>query len=169
MNKSKQPYKNNEPFSPGRDSETFKNEVLRHIQEKNDSGCSVIDVGCGNGRLINVLEKAFPNTIGIDPMKSQYDLVNQNIIETDIEDYNGPKKDILVAVSVGCVYEDYNMVEKLLEQIERVTTHNATIVIGGDPGNTTRVITSLDKVYERTNTIWTSSEFVYAIYQKENK
>ena len=145
-----QSYTNGDVTAPGRDSTTFSKEVLPLILTLRDNPqSSVLDVGCGNGRMLKLLLPYYPNIVGIDPCKKEYSIepnIEKYIENTHLDGYNHlhysfqqdrPKHDIVLMNAFAYLFNENP--SELVEILDQITNDNALYIISGDPNNTMNV------------------------------
>jgi SAM-dependent methyltransferase len=178
----KQRYTNGDVAVPGRDSITFSKEILPLILSLKDNPHSfVLDVGCGNGRMLKLLLPYYPNIVGIEPLKRDYHIepyIEKYIEEMNLHEYQKsanhyilhqgrPKHDIVLMNAFVCIFDgvDGNASE-LIEILDQITNENALYIISGDPINAINVHKYFEEHLKLERYIEINSEYFYGLYTK---
>ena len=132
-----QKYINGEPPRAWRDSITFRDQFFPFLKDNLNSSDNVLEVGCGNGRIIKVLNTYFENVDGIDPI--QYETsVSSNIFKSSLESWSG-LYDLIISLGVAYLYKDNP--DEFFNEHERLSKKGSMVVIAGDPKDTSSVFT----------------------------
>lgn len=173
----RQPYTNGDVTAPGRDSTTFSKEVLPIILSlRGNPNSSVLDIGCGNGRMIKCLLPYYPNITGIEPCKKDYDIepnIEKYIEDTHLDGYNyfyafqqdKPKHDIVLMNSFAYLFNENP--SELVEILDQITNKNALYIISGDPNNTMNAHEYFKERFKLERYIEINSGYFYGIYTKK--
>lgn len=94
------------------------------------SGSSILDLGCGNGRILNALKPK--RGVGIDINKKKINLAKKKypqlqFYEQKIENFTSEEKFdyILLINTTGCLYD----IQSTLEQVKKNCNHNTRLII----------------------------------------
>lgn len=179
----KQPYNiKGDVVTPGRDSITFSKEVLPLILSlRDDPQSSVLDVGCGNGRMLKLLLPYYPNIVGIDPCKREYHIeahIEKYIEEMTLQQYKKsaihyilhhgrPKHDIVLMNAFVCIYDGVNETPiKLAEILDQITNDNALYIMSGDPDNAMGVYEYFKEQFTLEKYIEINNGYFYGLFTK---
>tara|TARA_X000001388_G_scaffold3751_2_gene2637 strand:- start:136 stop:705 length:570 start_codon:yes stop_codon:yes gene_type:complete len=164
-----QTYTDGDLTVPGRNIDTFLTEILPFILELKQQNSIILDIGCGNGRMIQALLPYYTNIIGIEPYKKEYEYdknIDDYIKDIDLDKYKNDKPKHDIVLMIGFAYMFNNNPSKLYEILNLITNENALIIIGGDPNNTTEVHECFSKMFKLERTIEINKDYYYVLYSK---
>ena len=98
-------------------------------------GDKVLDVGCGNGSLINeISRKAEIEAYGVDISPNMIEECNQRYESIDFEISSGEKlsfkNSIFDMLTICCVLHHLNNPQKFFEETQRVLVRGGTLIVG---------------------------------------
>ncbi len=92
---------------------------------------SILDVGCGTGKLLQILKKFYPNITGFDYNPEAIKLANKrnvNCILADIKNWNFQKYDVIISLDLLC-YFNYKETAQIINTFSNALNPKGIIII----------------------------------------
>ena len=101
--------------------------ITNHIQYKKEK--RILDVGCGNGAILQVFKEKGWKTCGIEPSKTTKIIPDLNIIQEPFENINFEALGLFDAVIMSFVLEHLREPKKLIKQLHKILKPRGIICV----------------------------------------